>query len=122
MSRTRERITKERLDELRRTVPHAAISDLGDLPEGATPELIEDLGAYFNHFAKPTAEGNPCIVCGSWNSGFEWGLQHGHGHCSTCGWPAVAYHFITDRQTSQTRRIVAVLQCHPDDIEIEEPT
>lgn len=26
--------------------------------------------------------------------GFTWGIAHGEGHCSYCGWPGRAHHFI----------------------------
>lgn len=125
-----KRLTQEDLEELRRTVPHAALEDLAEVKDGASPEVIADLRAYFHHFAKPGDDGHPCLRCGKPlsgglsaflldNGGFEWGLVHGHGHCRCCRWPATAHHFIKDRHGNDlmTARNL-ILQVHPDDIEI----
>lgn len=126
------RLTQEELDELRRTVPHATIEDIGGVwKNGADPEVVEDLTKYLHCFASPgKEEGQPCIRCskklrGTFTdqmlglAGFEWGLIHGHGRCSHCGWPAVLYHFVKDRHGKEllTFRHV-LLQFHPADIEI----
>jgi hypothetical protein len=101
--------------------------------EGASAEMAEDLEKYFHHFAKP-GEGHPCLRCGNplspkiidallgTEGGFEWGLVHGHGHCRKCRWPAVAHHFIKDRDGKDICTIHnLILQAHPDDIELRKP-
>lgn len=133
-----ERITKQRLDELRSTTPHATAASVGITPkESAPPEVMEDLNAYFHHFADPkkddagkTVEGHPCLVCNEMltgglmgiltsKGGFEWGITHGRGHCRNCGWPATAYHFIKDRHGEELVTLrTMILQDHPDDIEV----
>jgi hypothetical protein len=122
-----DRITKERLVELRVSTPHATVEDIGTA--GGAPEALEDLAVYLNHYAKPKpkkegwfGEAPPCLVCDAVNS-FEWGLVHGEGRCAECGWPATLYHFIKDRNGNDLATIRGVLlQYHPDSIEIREPT
>jgi len=113
-------------------VRHADVGDLGIefTPETAA-DLRETLEGYVKAFAKPVRReaGNDlvgqhlCLKCGESLDGFligtfEWGLAHGEGHCSKCGWPARAYHFIKhngeDLFTGPLRRI---LQYHPDVVE-----
>lgn len=108
-----ERITIERLEELRRAVGHATMELVGITSDGSAPEVMEDIQAYFHHYAAPQrdAEGNlrkdlPCIVCDEplvgllasllGRGGFEWGIVHGRGHCRNCGWPASGHHYIKD--------------------------
>lgn len=40
---------------------------------------------------------------------FQWGIQHGEGNCSNCGYPARAYHRVPDVVNWQNM----VLQYHP---------
>lgn len=128
------RLTQDSLLELRRTVPHATLESIGAEPKSdASPETIEDLRAYFHHFAAPGGEGHSCLRCEAplmqsmihqlmgERGGFEWGLAHGHGHCRCCGWPATLYHFIKDRHGNDLLTIRNILlQQHPDDIELRQ--
>jgi hypothetical protein len=125
-----KRLTQADLEELRRTVAHVALEDLANVKDGTKPEVVEDLRAYFHHFAKPSGDDHPCLRCGKPlmgglsafllnDGGFEWGLVHGQGHCRCCGWPATAHHFIKDRNGEDLMTVRnMVLQVHPDDIEI----
>lgn len=132
-----ERITQDRLNELRASVPHCQINDIGELTSDPTNDYAQDLTAYLHHFAAPKrdaagvrVEGQPCIVCdeplnpglfGMGRGGFEWGIAHGHGHCRNCRWPATLYHFIKDRNGEDLATIRGILlQQHPGDIEIRE--
>lgn len=121
-----ERITQERLDELRASTPHCAPADIETtFGPGATPEQIEDFTAYLRRYAapKPIEEGwitpgRPCLVCNEVGS-FEWGLQHGEGHCTKCHWPATLYHFVNDRNGKELVTIRGLLlQYHPDQIRL----
>ena len=75
--------------------PEDADLDIGD----RSPEEAADIRAYFSNFVAPIPSPNgrgACVHCGTeWI--FTWGLAHGAGHCTTCGWPARLYHFIKDR-------------------------
>ena len=128
------RLTQKQIDALRLTTPHACITDLAKVKEGAPAEFIEDLNTYLSHFAAPSKEkGQPCLACGEalngdlvsalmGKGGFEWGLVHGQGHCRNCGWPTTAYHFIKDRHGEELATIHNVLlQAHPDDITVKKP-
>ncbi len=125
------RLTEAELVALRQVIPHATLDSIGaDVKEGADPKIIEDLRAYFHHFAAPNGDDHPCLRCKEpltggiaaalfGRGGFEWGLAHGSGHCRCCGWPATAYHFIKDRDGKDLMTIRnIVLQVHPDDIEV----
>lgn len=117
------------LEALRKSVAHCTITDIATVKEGAEPELLNELAAYFYHFAKPS-EGHKCLRCEEalnpslveqllGRVGFEWGLVHGRGHCRRCGWPAAAHHFIKDKDGNDLMTIHnMVLQDHPDDIEL----
>jgi hypothetical protein len=96
----------------------------GVIPEASTFTAafaaIADL--YLSRFALPSditaiRPQYPCLKCGSPYGGFRWGLQHGCGSCSTCGWPARAYHFVID-ENGDERRLVIVLQYHPDEVKV----
>lgn len=84
--------------------------------EGVTPpDMIAALDEYFSHFAESAAK---CLKCGEplggWTGTFRWGLAHGEGACSACGWPARAHHFIKDkdgRDLCSLRNFI--LQYHP---------
>jgi len=136
-----EKLTQERIAELRATTPRAGLDDIGaEVTGDGNPEIIEDLQAYLHGFAarKRDAQGNlrdgnPCLVCdqplqGGFASmltarggGFQWGIAHGSGHCGECGYPGIAYHFVKDRHGADlmTFRHV-VLQPHPEFISIRE--
>jgi hypothetical protein len=127
----KEKLTQARIDELRKTVPHACLADIASPKEGCDAGFIEKIELYLRHFAKPHAEdGEPCVGCGEkmlgsladqlfGTGGFTWGLVHGHGNCKNCGWPATMYHFIKDEDGTEllTMRNV-LLQAHPDDISL----
>jgi hypothetical protein len=42
------------------------------------------------------AGGCPCCLAelGGFLGAFQWGLVHGEGTCSRCGWPVTAYHYL----------------------------
>jgi hypothetical protein len=67
----------------------------------AADEQIARWDAYFASFAKlPDAK---CLCCGvslrcalgiGIFGGFEWGLAHGEGHCSSCRYPMRGHHIV----------------------------
>ncbi len=87
--------------------------------------LIALLDAYFSVFTE-MKEGNLCINCGMpqgakdiahaflLGAGFRWGLAHGEGYCSGCGYPARAHHFVGDWFTLRG----LILQYHPSQIKL----
>jgi hypothetical protein len=76
---------------------------------------------YFASFAKPTDDGS-CIKCGlvqgglmaAIMGGFEYGLAHGEGRCSKCGWPGRANHYFKDKDGKELGSLRIILQYHPD--------
>lgn len=110
-----------------------------------TPEeTIRALTTHFEHYVQPTwkkaedggvtfADGQPCVSCGKdFNpdlagfllngGGFEWGLVHGEGRCSNCGWPATGHHFVKDENGDEVMTLRNfVLQYHPDFVEKKSP-
>ncbi len=99
------RLTQEKLTELKAVIPHCAAGD----------ELSTE---YVAPFAEPIP-GGKCLSCGR-EATFTWGLAHGEGHCYECGWPARLYHFIKAENGTE-RRVVRLLQYHPDGISIKKP-
>lgn len=101
--------------------------------EDTPAETIAALDEYFAPFAAIPFEGEgenrqvgkiECVKCGTIQNpglmglivgGFEWGLAHGEGRCSKCGWPARAHHWVKDAsgETFLTLRGF-VVQYHPD--------
>ena len=88
--------------------------------------LLEKADEYFKDFVKGSP-GGPCICCGKnqgaanlidgliGNACFTWGLAHGEGYCSNCGYPARAHHDVPEigRITN------LILQYHPDGLSFE---
>lgn len=91
---------------------------------------------YLSHFLPPRhgKDGITCIGCGSYlnrkdpimgvmgvlmGATFTWGLAHGWGFCSNCGYPTVAYHYITFEGGIE-ERLVMILQSHPDSVQRRE--
>src|SRR5690348_12568982 len=82
-------------------LPRLDRRDLFAAKDGLPEEDKKALAAYFSQFAKP-AEGGGCVCCGQRQGAsnvlgaflgegkFVWGIAHGEGHCSTCGYPARA--------------------------------
>ena len=82
---------------------------------------------YVATFAKPPEveapdglafEGHDCLKCGRPQCGltgyFRWGIVHGEGNCTECGWPARAYHEIVDPDGGKPlARFSRILQYHP---------
>ena len=96
-----------------RGLPHAISTDITALIERFSVKLpAETLADYLSHFIKPEGDNR----CPRDEGYFTWGLAHGHGHCTRCGWPAVLYHFPKDSDGKE-HRFEALLWCHPDDLE-----
>lgn len=83
---------------------------------------------YVSQFLPPRLKGKCgevlsvlCVGCGECLSSdfegtFVWGLAHGEGYCSTCGYPTKLYHYAQDDAGSDVGRVSFPLQWHPDEI------
>jgi len=101
--------------------------------EGAEP-ICDAISEYLSVFAKPVLHdgttggmlGNfDCLNCGERLDGFlgtfTWGIAHGEGKCSKCGWPCRAYHNPKDAEGDIfDRRLQIILQYHPSGVEMPE--
>ncbi len=101
-------------------------------PEGEAEatSLMKCLDEYFKQFSAPVVldEGNAllggqrCLNCDAVLSGvlgsFQWGIAHGEGTCSSCGWPARAYHRPKDQDGEEIcdGALQVILQYHPDNV------
>lgn len=97
--------TQETLDRLRIETPFFQPTE--EFPESYVGK----------HYAEPDPNGK-CLCCEKRGT-FTWGLAHGVGHCYACGWPARLYHFIMEDEGKE-RRVVKLLQYHPNEISLPE--
>lgn len=124
----------ERLKAL--NLPHAtpAIFDAkvaDDAPDREQAEkYLTILAEYLKDFVPP----GDCICCGSRLGAkdvmdsivsaptFRWGLVHGEGECSKCGYPARAMHYIGKTETAPEIMVLRnyILQYHPSVFQPEE--
>lgn len=72
----------------------------------ADPELRALVDAYLRNWIP-----GPCPGC-DWGL-FTWGLVHGAGECSVCGWPGRLYHSVTDADGKEVVYFQALLWAHP---------
>ncbi len=111
-------VTTERIIELRATVPHLDIDEIGVSGdnEAAVKAVLNHFRSVAHQFADPEEKGE-CINCDRQQGGimgaFSWGIIHGEGAC-ICGWPARAYHFI--EIDGDKTRVEVLLQYHPDGV------
>jgi len=87
-----------------RDVPRVRAADYfskGPDAEAEADQEIAQWDAYFAGFARLTDA--RCLCCGTSLScviglgffgGFEWGLAHGEGHCSSCHYPMRGHHYV----------------------------
>jgi hypothetical protein len=92
--------------------------------EAAHRDATDRLAAYLVTFLPP----GPCVRCGATLGGnetnmlamflgtFRWGLAHGEGTCSRCGYPARALHEIELGDCGKMS-LPRILQYHPDTLE-----
>lgn len=114
-------------------IAHCTSEDIGlkaKNDDGKATIAIVD--KYLFSFAKPQLEGKnsflqsaaKCLRCGRPLGGaigsFQWGIVHGEGTCSNCGWPARAKHYIKDDEGPIfDRALDMILQYHPDFVQKE---
>jgi len=78
-------------------------------------ETLMTCDNYLKDFLPP--EHKNCIACGTSLGGilgsFQYDLIHGEGHCSNCGYPARANHYIKDTNGKEIMNLNLILQYHP---------
>lgn len=96
--------------------------------ETAASKLRAALDQYLRIFIKPESKGadnlvtgsQKCVGCGAALDGlfgtFQWGLAHGEGACSGCGYPCRAYHRVMDGGAEPIMTFQFVLQYHPEEL------
>lgn len=97
--------------------------------ENRRDEIIKNVNIYLKIFAAPIksldldVDGKPqsvkCINCDHALTGlfgsFEYGIRHGEGACSKCGYPGRANHYIKHEGFNMT--FIRILQYHPSQLE-----
>ena len=115
-----------------KNLPRATAASVGMKLTAKTPdnqercdEVMAVIDKQLHPFVAPTTNGDEpakCIGCGSALDGFfgsfTWGIVHGEGACSNCGYPARAMHYLKDGgQELFDRPLQYVLQYHPDELD-----
>lgn len=111
----------DRLQELQdRSFPVLSSVDLFDAMGEDSEAFKKRADDYLKIFAK--TETSHCLCCGASLGGlfgkFEYGLAHGEGRCSNCGYPCRAIHYIKDEDGKTLIRFETILQYHPSGLSI----
>ena len=124
---------RAKLDELRAVgLPHLRAADIVNPIENSAEQKKQwdMIDAYVKAFTP--MQDNKCICCGEpqgarnladvvlGTARFKWGLAHGEGRCSECGYPARAIHYIGKGDDEIVMRNV-LLQYHPDGLSFDPP-
>lgn len=120
------KLTPERLAELQaKNLPHAtpAIWDCRVSESAPDPAQGEKHLATVAEYLKAFLPPSDCVCCGSKQGAkdiidgllggamFRWGIAHGEGECSKCGYPGRAMHYIGNPEILTVRNYI--LQYHP---------
>lgn len=120
------KFNRERLAELQASnLPRMTAKDIVEIKE-PSPEAdaqFDLIDGYVKGFVKTDGT---CVCCGAQQGGdvmaallgtarFKWGIAHGEGFCSACGYPGRAMHYIGEGK-SQIRLSNCILQYHPDEL------
>ena len=106
-----------------RKLPHCCARDIASPTSEKGEGIMVALDAYLVKFLAPS---KTCIRCASTLGGvlgsFDWGLAHGLGSCTTCGWPIRVYHHIPFE--GDNLKLTMMLMYHPDEVleDNEQPT
>lgn len=92
-------------------LPVMTLEDTKHRPSNITEEEFE---VYLKDFVKPTGD---CWLCND-KLIIEWGIQHGVGHCASCGIDVKAYHYF--EKDGKKERWTASLQTHPKHYSVSE--
>ncbi len=106
-------------------IEHLKVEEIFSLLPAAKEKDRELIQFYAHTFAQPSEE-NECLECGERLGGmmgsFRWGICHGEGICSNCGWPARAYHNPKTKEGEEvTGFFECILQYHPDFVTKNDP-
>lgn len=97
---------------------HTKNPHLHEAAEKTRAEKFAILDKYLSNFVFDSGK---CPGCGSNLGGllgtFRWGLAHGEGVCSECGYPCRGHHRIDDEVSLEH----FVLAYHPNVLQIKEP-
>lgn len=126
---TREEF-RDRVRQLRRDgIDHLDVDRDVEVSPEQDHEINAAVLAYLRdnaeRFVSPHGLDGGCVGCGrKIGLTFTWGIVHGRGRCSNCGWPARLYHYVEVEGRERDVRWVGMLQYHPDQMilpEDEEP-
>ena len=108
-------------------IPHCTGRDICKLSGRDAEAFYKSLDEYLEQFAQPIRKENggdftghlKCLKCGKSLDGilgtFQWGIVHGEGNCSYCGWPCRACHRPKhEGEEIFNRALQMILQYHPD--------
>lgn len=98
---------------------HLCVDDIFTMEEGFPAEDRAALESYLAPFANPKRDGKfSCINCSALGVAYRWGLVHGEGTCSGCGWPARGIHYIKREDGTELCTLRNLfLPYHPDQVE-----
>lgn len=130
-----KKFTRQSLARLQASnLPHCKAADLFSVKEGVDPEIakatMDRLDEYLQCFT--LMEKGMCVCCGAQQGGsdladfmlgkpkFRWGLTHGEGFCSECGYPGRAMHYIGKGEEEIIIRNL-ILQYHPSGLSFDKP-
>lgn len=105
---------------------HTKSPELHEAAEKTRAEKFAIINNYLKNFTYQEGKcpgcGNKCPGCGNKLGGFlgtfRWGLAHGEGGCSECGYPCRGHHRIDDEISFEH----FVLPYHPNVLQIKAPS
>ena len=125
-------------ESLRDNVPRATWTDFLSEGDDGERRLTDDekagMNEHFAHFMVPPRDEDNnelCPGCGKQMKGgvggyllecvgaavsVKWGLAHGEGFCSGCGWPYRVYHY----SVGPIKKLVLGLPYHPAELRFDE--
>lgn len=122
------------LDRLKAAnLPHMQGTDIAEMKENC--EEARQKMAMLDDYLKAFVKGDgTCVCCGARQGGkdlldgllnarFQWGIAHGEGFCSVCGYPARGMHYIGKNEQGEAAVTIRnwVLQYHPDGLSFDKP-
>lgn len=126
-------------------LPHLNWRDIFEEKDAGLPaDDREAIDAHFGHYVPPDMKTDlstgkkelvpqKCVGCDepltgflgllTGRGGFEWGIAHGEGRCSNCGWPCTAHHFVRKKVGDQYEQVITlrnfILQYHPANVSVD---
>ena len=128
-------MTRPHIDEARiaphthEVVAHCRLTDIFMVGDDTPADFVDDANAYLADFATPVKSDGAllCLHCEKPIDGFkqmfgtgvaiEWGLAHGEGRCSGCGWPYRGMHHPKNRNGEELFSLRNLfLAYHPEQV------